>query len=103
MKTKKAFKMRKRQIISMYNYQIAQCGSFREFQKRLEKREEKLKLRHLKFQKKQVIAQNDNSKVLYFPLLEKVYLWNKRNLIKLPKVATDEWLAYSYLYVPPLD
>jgi len=105
MKQKKRFKKYRKHLIAFYNYQIKTHGSFKEFEKNLEKRnkrEQRLKLRHMKYQRKQIVAENNKSKVIYFPQLQKVYLWDSKNLIKLPKVATDEWLAYSYLHVPPL-
>jgi len=107
MKMKKRFKQNKRQIIQLYNYNIKCYGSFRNFQERLERdREQKeLKLRHMKHYKKKIIAENTNIQVIFFELLNKCYLWNKKSgkLQKLPKnTAEDKYLAYSYLHVPPL-
>ena len=107
MKTKKAFKMRKRKIIEFYNYNIRQHKSFNNFQRRLERDREqrRLKLRHLKHQRRQVIASNEKGQVIYFQQLQKCYLWQKRNgqLIQLPKsTVEDKLIAYSYLLKPPL-
>jgi len=106
MKMKKKFNQHKRAIIQFYNYNIKCYGNFQNFEKRLERKEkkgQKLKLRHLRYQKKQIIVQNSNSKILYFPQLEKVFLWDSKSLVKLPRLSELDPILYSsYLHVPPL-
>ena len=105
MKQKKAFKKHRKHLIAFYNYQIKTHGSFKEFQRRLERKDQKrLKLRYLRYQKRQVIAKNDKGQVIWFPMLQKCYLWFRSGqLIQLPKTASeDKLIAYSYLLEPPI-
>jgi len=105
MKMKKKFNQHKKWLINYYNFQIRQYGSIQKVLNR-EQKEQKLKLRHLKFQRRQEIAKNDNGKVLWFPIIEQCYLWQRKNgrLQKLPKTtAEDKLIAFSYLHVPPLS
>ena len=105
MKQKKAFKKHRKHLIAFYNYQIKTHGSFKEFQRRLERKDQKrLKLRYLRYQKRQIIAKSDRGQVIHFPALQKCYLWFKNGkLIQLPKsTAEDKSIAYSYLLKPPI-